>query len=389
MQPITAADFVSVDSKGQLVKRTGEKILLRGVNLGGWLIQESWMCPVNGRDKTWANLDSLEELRTRGFSEEQIQALFDSYQDNWLTEYDLDIMAAAGCNSLRVPFWYRNFMKNERGEWLADNPDDNPGFQRLDWVVEQAGKRGMYSILDMHGCPGGQCKAHCCGTWGRNELYTNELYRDVMKELWTAIAARYRGNPAVAAYDVMNEPNNNDDYAAYPPNNWDASDEYSWRLTNRVYREMIRAIRAVDPEHTITVEGIWDITNIPDPRVEGWENMMYQLHLYDNTEDFKRLVREAARLCADYGVAAYVGEFWNLDGIGLCEAHGVHWSLWSYKSGKPAKNSAWMHKDCEIADTTCDSYEKILRKWGAALRTENGFACNDHIIDRVRIAAGL
>jgi len=389
MRAITANDFLSVDSKGQMRKRTGEAILLRGVNLGGWLIQESWMCPVNGKDKTWANLDSLEELRTRGFSEEQMQALFDSYQENWLTEHDLDILAATGCNCLRVPFWYRNFMKNERGDWLTESLDDNPGIKRLDWIVEQAGKRGMYSILDMHGCPGGQCKAHCCGTWGRNELYTNELYRDVMKGLWTAIAARYRGNPAVVAYDIMNEPNNNDDYAAYPPNNWDANDEYSWRLTNRVYREMIRAIRAVDPEHTITVEAIWNITNIPDPRVEGWGNMMYQMHLYDNTEDFKRLVREAAQLCADYGVAAYVGEFWNLDGIGLCEAHGVHWSLWSYKSGKPARDSAWIHKDCEIADTTRDSYGEILRKWGAVLRTENGFACNDHIIDRVRNAAGL
>ena len=56
------------------------------------------MCPVNGRDKFWANLDSLEELRTRGFTESQIQVLFDAYQDNWLTEHDLDIMAAAGCN---------------------------------------------------------------------------------------------------------------------------------------------------------------------------------------------------------------------------------------------------------------------------------------------------
>ena len=34
----------------------GEVVTLRGVNLGGWLIQECWMCPVNGEDNEWGNL---------------------------------------------------------------------------------------------------------------------------------------------------------------------------------------------------------------------------------------------------------------------------------------------------------------------------------------------
>jgi len=385
MHAITENDFLTVDDKGQLRNRLGEPVLLRGVNLGGWLIQESWMCPVNGLDKVWANLDSLEELRTRGFTEAQIQAVFDAYQDNWLTEYDLDLIASTGSNCLRVPFWYRNFMKNDSGGWLSADPDDNPGIRRLDWVVREAGKRGMYCILDLHGCPGGQCKAHCCGTLYQNELYTKERYREVMKELWTVIAARYRGNPAVAAYDVMNEPQNNDGYG--PPNNWDALEEPSWRLTNRVYREMVRAIRDADPEHAITLEGIWKVTNIPDPRVEGWSNMLYQMHLYDDTEDFKQELAQLVAVCREYSVAPYVGEFWNLDGIDLCEANGVHWSLWSYKAGKLVGGCAWIQKRAEIADTRCDSFEELLRKWGEPLRTENGFLRKENILERVKQAA--
>ena len=51
-------DFLHVES-GNLVNEKGETVLLQGVNLGGWLIQESWMCPVSGENRKWANLDTL------------------------------------------------------------------------------------------------------------------------------------------------------------------------------------------------------------------------------------------------------------------------------------------------------------------------------------------
>jgi len=382
MKAITAEDFLSVNGEGKLVNRRGESVLLRGVNLGGWLLQESWMCPVNGKDKVWANWDSLEELRTRGFTDEQIQTVFDTYQDNWLTEYDLDIIAKTGVNSVRLPFWYRNFMKDEKGTWITDSIDTNPGIKRLDWAIEECGKRGIYVILDMHGCPGGQCMAHCCGIYGKVGLYTDERNRELMKELWQAIAGRYKGNPVVAAYDIMNEPQNNDDYD--PPKGWGALEEPSWRLTNRVYREMVRAIRAVDPDHTITLEGIWNITNIPDPRVEGWTNMMYQVHLYDNTEEFRMIATFVAEICAEYGVAAYVGEFWNMDGIAICEDLGIHWNLWTYKAGKLVGGCAWVQKDAEKGHTQRDSFDELVRKWGAPLRTENGFIVKEDILARLK-----
>lgn len=109
-------------SDGQLVNGKGETVLLRGVNLGGWLIQESWMCPVNGEDRKWANLDTLELLESR-FTDEQVQTLLDTYQDNWITESDIKNIAELGCNVVRVPFWYRNFMKDEQGTWLTEDFD--------------------------------------------------------------------------------------------------------------------------------------------------------------------------------------------------------------------------------------------------------------------------
>lgn len=382
-KPLNAWDFLSV-SGDHLVNRKGETVVLRGVNLGSWLIQESWMCPVNGEDRKWANLDSIQALQNRGFTEAQIQELFDTYQDNWITEYDLDIIAASGANVVRVPFWYRNFMTDATGTWITEDPDDNPGFQRLDWVIEECKERGMYVILDMHGCPGGQSKDHCCGTLGKNELYTNTVYQEAMKSLWSAIAARYADEPAVAAYDVMNEPQNNAGYDG--PNNWDPyNDPTSWELSNKIYAMMIPVIREQDPNHVITIEGIWSISNLPNPATYGWTNMMYQLHLYNDNSGFQSGVESLVDVCRRYGVAGYVGEFSNMDGIGICERYGISWTTWTYKAGKNVGGWAWYLSELPIADTTKDSFETIKQKWGSALRTNSGnFWANDSVINAVR-----
>ena len=60
-------------------------IQLRGVNFGGWLLQETWMCPVISLDKTvtvrdgeddgWANLDTLEAFESR-FGKEKTAELW-------------------------------------------------------------------------------------------------------------------------------------------------------------------------------------------------------------------------------------------------------------------------------------------------------------------------
>ena len=382
---ITDTDYLTV-SGSNLVNRKGEAVILRGVNLGGWMLQEGWMCPVSGADGEWGNLDTIEAFRANGFSDEQIQQLFDTYQDNWITESDLDIIAATGANCIRVPFWYRNFMINEAGDWIDDDFDNNPGFKRLDWIIGQAGARGMYVILDLHGAPGGQSMNHSTGTVGRNNLYTSEECRAAMKKLWVAIAERYKNNPAVAAYDIMNEPQNNDGFEAneHYVSPWDSA---AWGQTNDVYREMIAAVREIDAERVISVEGIWRIGNLPDPEDEGWTNMLYQVHLYDDTKQFKSLARKVKSYGKRHGVATLVGEFSNMDGIEICEEYGISWTSWTYKGGKGASGSwFWYYGSPEPVIPTEDDFDTALEKWGEALRTENGFTRADGVADRITSA---
>ena len=380
---ITDEDFLSVE-ESRLVNRNGETVRLRGVNLGGWLIQENWMCPIVGEDGEWANLDTIEVFESRGFTAEQIQTLFDTYQDNWITEYDLDLIAETGCNVVRVPFWYRNFMTDDTGTWISENPDENPGFLRLDWLIEACGERGMYVILDLHGAPGGQSLNHCCGTLGENRLYTDETCQLATESLWRAIAARYKDSPVVAAYDVLNEPQNNGGFEDHP-NYVDSWDPAAWDSYNAVYARLVAAIREVDPAHVISLQGIWRAENLPDPADYGWTNMLYQVHLYDETDAFRDIARQTLRTVSDWKVAGYVGEFSNLDGIAICEELGLSWTTWSYKGGTGNwGNWFWVWGSPAAVDPYTDTYEQILEKWGNPLRTKGHFQENTELIRLVR-----
>ena len=96
---IVASDFLT-STGGYLKDTNGNVVALRGTNAGGWVIQESWMCPVNGADKQWANLDTINALKNRGFTDSQIETLFTTYQNNWLTTTDLDNLQKMGVKFL-------------------------------------------------------------------------------------------------------------------------------------------------------------------------------------------------------------------------------------------------------------------------------------------------
>ncbi|HEX3077363.1 MAG TPA: cellulase family glycosylhydrolase [Lachnospiraceae bacterium] len=353
----------------KLVNGLGKEVVLRGINLGGWLVQESWMCPVNGEDRKWANLDTLTVLDER-FTNEQVQELIDTYQENWITESDIKNIYKMGCNVIRVPFWYRNFMKDEKGNWIHDDLDSNPGFKRLDWVIEMAEKYNMYVILDMHGCPGGQSMDHCCGTLRENRLYTSTECQETMKKLWVAIADRYKENGTVAAYDIMNEPQNNAGYEG--ENNYDPWKQESWEMSNHIYDMMIKAIRETGDNHVITVEGIWRVSNLPNPATMGWTNMMYQTHLYDDDKGFEQWVNDMANTMKTYGVAGYIGEFQNLNGLRMCNERNISWTTWTYKGTNNDVGTFFCYYgEPEKADVRTDSFETIKEKWGNVIRTTN------------------
>lgn len=377
--------MLTVGEDGFIYNRRGDEVVLRGINLGGWMLQETWMCPVVGSE---CNLDSITLLESRGFTDEQIRTLFMTYAENFITEYDIEKIASYGMNCIRLPFWYRNFL-DENLIFYSENPDENPGFQIVDRLLEWAEKYELYVILDMHGCPGGQSTDHTTGTLNKNELYTDEANLSAMQALWEAIAERYKDNPTVAAYDIMNEPMNNNTAVE---NGWPAQSDIALDYTYMVYERMIDAIRAIDQNHMISIEGIWTPYVLRDPAQYGWTNMLYQLHLYDTTLEMLELrVRELSEMRERWGVAVYAGEFNNGDALyddalKLYRDNKINCTAWTYKVTYDYHgNWSIMRANIVPADLANDSYETILSKWGKGLNTNSeGWSLNKTLCNWLR-----
>lgn len=346
---------------GYIVNENGEKVVLKGVNLGNWLLWETWMGFVPEYTEDWAYYDTLQVFLER-FGEEKTAEIVKTYEDNFITEEDIAQIEKFGFNCVRVPFWYRNFMTEDL-VWLAENHNDNKGFQKLDWLISTCEKYDIYVMLDLHGAPGGQSKNHCTGKAGRNELYENETMMNATVELWCAIAERYKDNKTVCAYDLLNEPQNNGGYEGNY--NWAAESEDAVYRTNKAYDTLYKAIREIDKNHIISFEGVWSTTVLPNPKEMGYENMLYQLHLYDSEKGMIRYrVDELKTARKDWGVAVVVGEYNNHE----CEEYAqkkydkndISRIKWTYKTYNAGESWGIFNKDVERIDIKTASYEEIF-----------------------------
>ena len=378
----TEKDFLT--TKGtKIVNAEGKQVTLKGVNLGSWLIIEDWLSPY---EEATDNLNIFDTLTER-FGEEKAYELMNIYQDNWITEYDLDEIKSMGFNCVRVPFWFRNFYYDDNGRKILDE-NGNWDFSRLDWVVSECKKRELYVILDMHGAVGYQSdalhngKKGGCGLFDKTEQ--GERYRELTDELWTAIAERFKGEPTVAMYDLLNEPMCDVNCT-----------EVKRRINNEwIYTRLYDTVRAADPDHIITMECIWTAAALPHSFFKGWTNVVYQLHFYNNNNAIFNFFVLMSRLY-QFNVPLIMGEFyplgtttWN-NCFKTMNTLGVSWMLWTYKAaGHGMWESDWALRGSkdgfERARLQTDSFEEIARKWGECMRTENGYQDTGHYDKNVK-----
>jgi hypothetical protein len=300
------------------------------------------------------------------------------YQDAYANSFDFDRLVEQGITVVRLPFYYRNFQDDE-GRWI--NRRRLPRFEALDRVVNALADRGIYTLIDMHGAPGLQSAEATTGRAGFNKLFApdGEVYRQRTEDLWRVIAQHYRDNPWVLGYDLLNEP-----MGAAP----------HFELLANVYDRLYRAIRAVDPNHLIVMEGIWytdpnqtppqevvDWDTLPPPVHRGWTNVLYQFHFYHWNSDehfpshkafIDQKLTAAAIKQPQYNVPVMIGEFYgfNLKSIwdyylNSFNSRQWSWTSWSYKyHDSPSTWGGVAHSgyDEALPDFQSDSYEDLERK---------------------------
>ncbi|KAG8683550.1 exo-1,3-beta-glucanase, partial [Ceratobasidium sp. 395] len=179
----------------------GEK-MVRGVNLGGWLVLEPWITPslFDGTGKTTI----IDEYTFGQFQDKAVaKAKLVKHWNTWITEPDFAAIAAAGLNHVRIPIGYWAF------DTSAGEPYVSGQYPYLQEAVKWAKVHGLKVLIDLHGAPGSQNGFDNSGragntTWHldqKNVDRTNAIIKKLAKEF-----SQDKYKDTVTAIAPLNEP---------------------------------------------------------------------------------------------------------------------------------------------------------------------------------------
>jgi hypothetical protein len=351
---INAQGFLRVNGK-LIVDGKGQNVLLRGVGLGGWMLQEGYMLQVNGPGMQHSIRSRIAEL----IGEDSTRAFYNAWLANHTRKIDIDSMKAWGFNSVRLPMHFNLFTLPVDQEPVAGKQTWlNKGFQMTDSLLAWCKANKMYLILDLHAAPGGQGNDNNISDRdpSKPSLWDSEANRQKTIALWKKLAERYANEPFVGAYDILNEPNWG---FTDPVNDKNGLHEKGNQPLKQLMIDITTAIRQVDKDHMIIIEGNgWG--NNYNGILPPWDNnMVLSFHKYWNfntTAAIKHILDTRDK----YNVPVWLGEtgensnVWFTEAVRLLETNNIGWAWWPLKKlGNNNPMQVRSNKD----------YEKILAFW--------------------------
>src|SRR4030095_8946473 len=188
--------FVTIRGK-EFISPNGKPLLLKGINLGNWLLPEGSMFNF----KTANSPRMIQSVVNELIGEDEARRFWTAFRENYITREDIRFIKQSGFNSVRVPFSYRLFVSESDQQKL-----EGPGYKLLDQVVNWCKQEGLSVVLDMHGAPGGQTGDNIDDSWGYPFLFESAESQQLTVNIWRKIAAGYSNEPTVIGYDLLNEP---------------------------------------------------------------------------------------------------------------------------------------------------------------------------------------
>jgi len=237
--------------------------------------------------------------------------------------------------------WKCNVVRAAMGVGLDDSYLENPEYALtcVTNVVDGAIKQGIYVLIDFHS----------------HKLHTAEA-----KTFFTQMAKKYKNVPNVI-YEIWNEP-----------------DYYTWPEVKAYSEELIKTIRAIDPDNIILVGNPhWDqdIHLVAEDPILNQTNIMYAMHFYAGTH--KQWLRDRTDAAIAKGIPIFVSECAGMEATGdgpvdeaewkaflnWMEASKISWVVWSV-SDKNETCSMLLPR----APSTGNWTDDLLKSWGKISR---------------------
>lgn len=330
-----------------LIRPDGEKLFIVGTNLGNWLNPEGYMFGLKRTNSAWMIDEMLCEMVGPDFTAK----FWQGFKDNYITRSDIEFIARTGANTIRLPFNYKLFT-DEDYMGLTAKQD---GFARIDSVIDWCRDNGLYLVLDMHDCPGGQTGDNIDNGHGYPWLFESEYSQQLFCKVWQDIANKYKNEPVILGYELMNEP-----IAPF----FDNKEDLNAKL-EPLYKRAVSAIRKVDTNHIILLGGAqW---NSIFTMFQDWtfdHNIMYTCHRYGGDA-----TTEAIRSFIDFrdktGLPMYMGEIghntdeWQADFVKVMRENNIGYTFWPYKK---------LDGSCMMSITRPAEWDSIIVKFSETPR---------------------
>jgi aryl-phospho-beta-D-glucosidase BglC (GH1 family) len=300
----------------EILSPDGSPILLKGINLGNWLVPEGYMFhfkKINSPSLIYNFFNVL-------MGETKANKFWEKFRDDYITKEDIKFIKQLGFNSIRIPFNYRLFVTNYPFYELK-----GVGYELLNRVINWCKEETLYVILDMHCAPGGQTGDNIDDSYGYPFLFEDEFSQDLTAKIWKRIAEIYKDEEIIIGYDLLNEP-----IAHY------FDKEKLKPLLVPVYKKITKAIREVDTNHIIIYGGaIWDsdfsvFTEPLDSKA------IYTFHKYW-TPPTQEVIQDYIDFRERMNVPIWLGESgentneWINEFRQLLEKNNIGWCFWPYK----------------------------------------------------------
>jgi endoglucanase len=327
---VQAQGFLDVRGKS-IVNYKGEKVILRGMGLGGWMLQEGYMLRFPNEGQQHRIKAAIADM----IGKDKTTEFYDAWLNNHVQKADIDSMKAWGFNSVRLPMHFNLYtLPIEEEPVKGKNTWLERGFAMTDSLLAWCKANEMYLILDLHAAPGGQGNDFNISDRDPNtpSLWDSEDNRNKMIALWRKLAERYANEPWVGAYDIINEPN----WGFTDPKDKNGLKEQHNIPLKKLMVDVTKAIREVDKKHIIIIEGNgWG--NNYNGILPTWDDkMVVSFHKYWNYND-QNSIQHFINIRDKYNVPVWLGEtgensnVWFTQAISLMERNDIGWCWWPLK----------------------------------------------------------
>jgi len=237
--------------------------------------------------------------------------------------------------------WACSVVRAAMGIELWDGYKSRPDWSisKIKTVVDAAIRENIYVIIDWH---------------------SHNINLDEAKAFFKKMATEYGKYPHII-YEIFNEP-----------------DYESWEEVKAYSVELIKTIRAADPDNIILVGSPhWDqdLNVVADDPLKGFSNLMYSMHFYAGTH--KQWLRDRCDDALKKGIPIFVSECAGMDATGdgpidrmeltrfitWMEKVRISWVFWSVSD---------KDESCSVLQSTANTRgnwpESDLKEWGILSR---------------------